>query len=664
MLLKQMMTTSLATGGAAAQRLPFVILASATINLETYSKFFELPPANVFHIVGRQHGIDERWPAVGTNDYQTDSAKTAAKIHSENAEDPFDQRDILIFAPGALETMNINTVLLKMQKQGELDAGGPVVILTLNREIVNDELPQFSLVKAPAEALWNVLEGGKAYTPEQLQAFKAEGKHPRRIIVSTVIAETGLTIETLKYVIDNGWNRSSENYQPYGVGGLVTRPAAQSRIKQREGRAGRLFPGVFYPLYTRNVYDSLPKQQMPDIVTEGAGPIILDIILGQLVKKTLQAPIDAKAKDLEFRIQDLDMLNSPPVDALASAIEEVTVLGFFAADAPLFAGQHATALTTQGIDPEPVSYGYGLTRMGRIAAKFQRLPLPQRRLLMSAQLWECSVSDLATMAAVVQKCGSRGGLSEMQSREQMMKKVDFYGAALDNLVKLSLPHHTTLKRARSLYAPDDIVEGLLVFEAYREELCRAVKGKSLVGDMDAWCLKMGLEPQAMFQVASLREAALEEMVAAGLNPFWGAEHRLVKQKDAETFAAKITGLKRCIYDAYRLSVLTPDPKDKVYRTRYGMPAVVRGQMELVGAQKTLLAPSIVLAAVRRTKAQRHAQLRWELSAPMVSSVAHIDRGLVSPQSGPAPGFTSPTEMPAATARIRAQMYVDLLALVC
>ena len=58
----------------------------------------------------------------------------------------------------------------------------------------------------------------------------------RRIIIATIVAETGLTIDTLKYVIDCGWNKSTEVYQPWEAFGLITRPAPMSKIKQRKGR--------------------------------------------------------------------------------------------------------------------------------------------------------------------------------------------------------------------------------------------------------------------------------------------------------------------------------------------------------------------------------------------------------------------------------------------
>ena len=56
--------------------------------------------------------------------------------------------------------------------------------------------------------------------------LRVAGRRPqRRVIVSTVVAETGLTIDTLKYVVDCGWSRTVETYQPWRATGLTTRPA-------------------------------------------------------------------------------------------------------------------------------------------------------------------------------------------------------------------------------------------------------------------------------------------------------------------------------------------------------------------------------------------------------------------------------------------------------
>lgn len=655
MLLKQMLLDGLAAGGDYARQLPIVILASATINVETYARFFDLVDArglpyedSWFHVVGRQHGIAVRWPAVGTNDYMAAAVAAASAVHRDAPDDPPDQRDVLIFVPGAAETRKIVTALEKARDAGAFDPGGPVLVLPINSEAVNNEGAAFRLLKAGPEALWQAAATLEAYPGPKLEGMRAAGLHPRRVVVSTVIAETGLTIETLKYVIDGGWQRASESYQPYGVQGLVTRPAARSRILQRKGRAGRLFPGVFLPLYTEAVYEALPEQQLPDIVTEGAGPVILDIVLSQQVAKRLRyaavpaadAPPAEVAAALCFRAQDLDMLDAPPADAFLAALGLASALGFFAPDAPLLGRPPGG-----GRQAAVVGYGPGLTPLGLLAARFPRLPLEHRRLLLGASVWECAVSDLAAIAAVCGACAERGlgSLLSKAGRRAAATESGLRKALAPALVAglragagaLGFAAGGNPEAARA-FLQDDLIEGLYVFEGFRVAVEASAGLPGLLPDVEAWCEKNGLDYGAMVGLVEAREAALEEMIAAGLNPFWGADKKLVKAAGAEV-ATRVRALKRCIYDAFRLNELQPRRSARagrvVHEAGYGLVVKCPSLASFGGEEAVAVAPALTLhpAAPRGGPAAGPAPLKWDLVAPMVSVLtAAVDAVRVAP----------------------------------
>lgn len=656
MLLKQMILSGIKIGGEYARRLPIVILASATISVEAYAKFFELLDdrgipfeSNCFHVVGRQHGIVTRWPKVGTNDYLSAAIEAAKQVHLSEVGDPPDQRDILIFMPGAAETKKVVTGLEKLRDEGKLDSGGPVVILPINREAVNQETSPFRLMKAPLHHLWNALESQELYTPEKLAQMREKGLHVRRIVVSTVVAETGLTIETLKYVIESGWQRGSEKYQPFGIGGLITRPAAKSRIKQRKGRAGRLFPGVFLPLYTQNVFEMIPDQQLPDVVIEGGAPIILDIILGQQMYKRLQYTPGAPASELEFRINDIDMLDAPPPDALISAFELANALGFCSPTADLL-GRPAEATVVD----EVVGRGLGLTLMGRIASQFPRIDLTLRRLVMGAPLWQCAVADLATIAAVCIVCADRG-FSNILSKKGRRKADSEKGLrkmlspALEAALPIFMPRSADKAR---LFFQDDLIEGLLIFEAFSEEVQRHVGHESALDKIDKWCLAHNLGFEGMAQLASARERVLEEMVAAGLNPFWGCEYRLLATR-AQKFPAQVQALKRCMFDAFRLNLLEPQEsrrsKTPIHVTRFGLTVSCPGASTLNAVGRTVVTPLVAVTtktapeprggAAASSKNQAPS-LRWELQAALLSV---LDTALPETRVAPSSQLLAPKE---------------------
>ena len=639
MLLKQMILSGIRIGGEYARRLPIVILASATISVEVYARFFDLLDhrgipleSNCFHVVGRQHGIETRWPKIGTNDYLASAVERAKEVHLTEQDDPPDQRDILIFMPGLAETKKVVTSLESLRDTGKLDEGGPVIILPINRDAVNKETAAFKLMKAPIPVLWNVLETQELYSREKLAAMKKKGLAVRRIVVSTVVAETGLTIETLKYVIESGWQRGSETYQPFGISGLITRPAAKSRIKQRKGRAGRLFPGVFLPLYTENVYESIPDQQLPDIVIEGAAPIILDIILGQQMSKGLSYSPGDPVTDLVFRINNIDMLDAPPADAFISAFEMANTLGFCSSSAQLEVTRGGT---------ETVGRGLGLTKLGKVAAQFPRISLPLRRLVMAAPLWKCAVADLATIGAVVVMCGERG-FSTLLSKKAR-RKADSEkglraalapsfeeGLALTGLAKA----FGNAERAR-VFFQDDLIEGLLIFEAFSSAIEKSLPEGNLLADLDKWCLDHNLSIESMRQLTQIREDILEETISAGLNPFWGSQYRLVAAPP-ERHPLQVRNLKRCIYDAFRLNELRPEdsPRSRtpIHMTRFGFAVSCPGAMAVDGSGKRVVTPTITIMP-KTGKDPRTAPLKWVLQAPLLSVMeTHVSELSVPPMA--------------------------------
>ena len=79
----------------------------------------------------------------------------------------------------------------------------------------------------------------------------------RKIVLATNIAETSLTIEGVRVVIDGGQVRRLQHDPATGMNRLVTVTTSRASAIQRQGRAGRLGPGTCYRLYSRHVYDSM-----------------------------------------------------------------------------------------------------------------------------------------------------------------------------------------------------------------------------------------------------------------------------------------------------------------------------------------------------------------------------------------------------------------------
>ena len=105
---------------------------------------------------------------------------------------------------------------------------------------------------------------GKSSTELNLAILNPD-PNQRNIVFTTNVAETGLTIPNIRYVIDTGLERCVSWNPLSNMKEMVTQPAAKSSITQRSGRAGRIATGYCIRLFSESSFDSLPKERQPDI---------------------------------------------------------------------------------------------------------------------------------------------------------------------------------------------------------------------------------------------------------------------------------------------------------------------------------------------------------------------------------------------------------------
>jgi ATP-dependent helicase HrpB len=99
----------------------------------------------------------------------------------------------------------------------------------------------------------------------------------RKIVLATNIAETSLTIEGVRVVIDSGLTRRLQYDPATGMNRLVTVMVSQAQAMQRQGRAGRQYPGVCYRLYSRHTFQSLIPFAPPEIAISDLSSLVLDL---------------------------------------------------------------------------------------------------------------------------------------------------------------------------------------------------------------------------------------------------------------------------------------------------------------------------------------------------------------------------------------------------
>ena len=100
---------------------------------------------------------------------------------------------------------------------------------------------------------------------KQMSVFQTAPSGVRKIIVSTNIAETSVTIDGIVYVVDCGFVKIRAYNPRLGIESLEVIPISQAIANQRAGRAGRNRPGKAYRLYTEDDFHKLSPSQVPEM---------------------------------------------------------------------------------------------------------------------------------------------------------------------------------------------------------------------------------------------------------------------------------------------------------------------------------------------------------------------------------------------------------------
>ncbi|KAF7833440.1 DExH-box ATP-dependent RNA helicase DExH6-like [Senna tora] len=165
--------------------------------------------------------------------------------------------------PEIVDVVLIEQLIRKICTESE--SGGILVFLPGWDEInkTRDKLlqsPFFSDSKFSIICLHSMIP-----STEQKKVFLRPSPGCRKIVLSTNIAETAVTIDDIVYVIDTG-RMKEKSYDPYcNVSTLQSSWVSKASAKQREGRAGRCQPGICYHLYSSVRAASLPDFQVPEI---------------------------------------------------------------------------------------------------------------------------------------------------------------------------------------------------------------------------------------------------------------------------------------------------------------------------------------------------------------------------------------------------------------
>ncbi|XP_077240420.1 putative pre-mRNA-splicing factor ATP-dependent RNA helicase DEAH3 isoform X2 [Tasmannia lanceolata] len=305
-----------------------LVVMSATLEAEKFRGYFNEAP--LMKVPGRLHPVEIFYTQEPERDYLEAAIRTVVQIHL--CEPP---GDILVFLTGEEE---IEDACKKITKEitNLADQVGPVKVVPLY-----STLPPAMQQKIFDPAPPPVKEGGKS---------------GRKIVVSTNIAETSLTIDGIVYVIDPGFSKQKVYNPRVRVESLLVSPISKASAHQRSGRAGRTQPGKCFRLYTEKSFNNdLQPQTYPEILRSNLANTVLTL------KK--------------LGIDDLvhfDFMDPPAPETLMRALEVLNYLG---------------ALDDEG----------NLTKLGEIMSEFPLDPQMSKMLVASPE-YNCSNEILSVSA--------------------------------------------------------------------------------------------------------------------------------------------------------------------------------------------------------------------------------------------------------------------------
>ncbi len=199
-----------------------------------------LDGAAVISSPGNAYPVEERY--CGDDHDKHITARMTAVVQRALSET---QGDLLVFLPGA----------------GEIRAVSDALAATLPEQ-------------ARGEISLHPLYGDLPFEEQERAILPAS---VRKIVLATNIAETSLTIEGVRVVIDSGLTRRLQYDPGTGMNRLVTVTVSQAAARQRQGRAGRQYPGICYRLYSAHTFQSLIPFAPPEIAISDLSPLVLDL---------------------------------------------------------------------------------------------------------------------------------------------------------------------------------------------------------------------------------------------------------------------------------------------------------------------------------------------------------------------------------------------------
>ena len=300
-----------------------VIITSATIDSERFAAHFgvEGRPAPIIEVSGRTYPVEIRYRPLDGVEPEPAGSQTNSAAASASTDEPRDQVTGILDAVDELMALGPGDILVFLA--GERD------IRDTEAALIDHLGPRYAANESSAR-----LPGSVEIIPlySRLSAaaqHRVFEKHRlRRIVLATNVAETSLTVPSIRYVIDPGVARISRYSNKTKVQRLPIEPISQASANQRSGRCGRVADGVAIRLYSQTDYEGREPYTEPEILRTSLASVILQMAALRL-----------------GNVADFPFIDPPDRRAIADGVALLTEIGAISANSK---SMHEPRLTAIG----------------------------------------------------------------------------------------------------------------------------------------------------------------------------------------------------------------------------------------------------------------------------------------------------------------------------
>jgi len=313
------------------------VVMSATIAVSDFLPFF--PNATSLSIPGRTFPVQVLYTAEPVEDFIDGCLEAVLQLHTGYRES-VGWGDILVFLPGQDEIEDMQALLRTALKNLEADRSEKTSVYDKMTTSGQDKVTSLKGMGANTLTALTPLDAAQvvplysALPPEQQMVAFADNipGASRKIILSTNLAETSVTLANVAFVVDSGRHKTRRFNPATGMEALEVESIAKAQGTQRAGRSGRTRPGICLRMFTEETWEELE---------EAAAPEILRVNLAQVVLQLKAMKIEDPRK--------FDYVTPPDTQSLIKAFKQLYALG--ALDAGMQLTDHGRKMAILPLSP-------------------------------------------------------------------------------------------------------------------------------------------------------------------------------------------------------------------------------------------------------------------------------------------------------------------------